>query len=97
MIVEIQCLPNPPGTDDNRYAYVEAAIAVIQRSGLHHAVSALGTTIEGPPERVWQVIREAHEACLKAGSSSLVSVIKVAQSTGDGPTMADLTGKFEGS
>ena len=96
MIVEIECLCNPPGTDQNRHAHVEAAIAVVQRSGLSYEVGALGTTLEGPPDRLWPLVREVHEACLKAGAASLVSVIKVAQSAGDGPTMSGLTQKFRG-
>ncbi|MHA1553397.1 MAG: thiamine-binding protein [Alphaproteobacteria bacterium] len=95
MIVEIQCLPSPSGTDDDRYAYVDAAIAVVQRSGLRHQVSALGTTVEGTPVQVWGVVRETHEACLKAGADKLVSVIKVAQTSDDALTMHELTAKFD--
>lgn len=95
MIVEIECLPTPPGTDTSPYAHVEAAIAVIQESGLKYEVSALGTTLEGEPEAVWPVVRSVHEACLKAGARSVVSVIKVAQAAhADGPTMQSLTTKF---
>jgi uncharacterized protein YqgV (UPF0045/DUF77 family) len=95
MIVEIECLPDPPGTAGNRYAHVEAAIALIQQSGLNYQVGALGTTFEGPPERVWPLMRAVHEACLAAGAGSLVSVIKIAQSAGEGPTMEGLAGKFQ--
>jgi uncharacterized protein YqgV (UPF0045/DUF77 family) len=95
MIIEIECLPTPPGTDENPYAHVEAAIAVIQQSGLKYEVSALGTTVEGEPESVWAVVREVHEACLEAGARSVVSIIKAFQSSRvDGPTMDSLTGKF---
>ena len=34
VIVEIECLATPPGTPDNPYKHIEAAIAVIQNSGL---------------------------------------------------------------
>ncbi len=97
MIVEIECLPNPPGTAESRYAHVEAAIAVIEQSGLNYRVGALGTTFEGPPDQVWLLVRLVHEASIAAGAASLVSVIKVAQSADDGPTMAALTEKFERS
>ncbi len=94
MIVEIQCLPDPPGTAANRYAYIEAAIAVIRASGLAYEVGALGTTVEGPPDRLWPLVRAVHEACITSGARGAVSVFKVAQSAGDGPTMTALTGKF---
>jgi len=96
MIVEIQVLPSPPGTPGNFYAHVDAAIAVIQASGLPYEVGALGTTIEGDPDALWPLMRRAHEACLAAGARGLVTVLKVEQaaSTGDQPTIASLTGKF---
>ncbi len=94
--MEIQCLANPPGTAEDRYAHVEAALAVIQRSGLKFEVDALGTTVEGPPEAIWPLGRAVHEACLTAGADSVVTVVKFAQSRDEttGNTIASLTGKF---
>lgn len=95
MIAELQVLPRPSGTDDDPHAHVEAAIAVIAASALHHEVSALGTTLEGPPEAVWATIRRAHEATLEAGADFTISMVKVAEGAGDrGPTMDLLTAKF---
>ena len=96
MIVEIQCLPSPAGTPAQRYAHVEAAIAVLQASGLPMEVGPLGTSVEGEPDQLWPLVRRAHEAVIASGADGLVSVIKVAQS-GDparASTMDDLVGKF---
>ncbi len=96
MIMEIECLPTPPGTADNRHAHVEAAIALIQASGLHYEVSALGTTVEGDPDAIWALARRVHESCLASGAQSLVSILKMAE--GRIPetqyTMSGLTRKF---
>jgi len=94
MIIEIQCLPFPPGTPENRYAHIEAAIAIIQASGLKYEVGALGTTIEGEPDAAWAVARKAHEACLAAGAGGIVTVIKVEQAATEPPTIDSLTAKF---
>ncbi len=96
MIMEIECLANPPGVPDDRYRHVEAAIAVIEQSGLAYEVDALGTTVEGEPDELWPLLRAVHEACLNAGADSLVTVVKVAQTSSRLPqaTMAGLTGKF---
>jgi uncharacterized protein YqgV (UPF0045/DUF77 family) len=96
MIVEIQCLPSPAGTPDQRYAHVEAAIAVIRSSGLAVEVGPLGTSVEGDPDVLWPLVRRAHEACLASGADGLVSVIKVSQrrDVDQQPTMEDLVGKF---
>lgn len=96
MIVEIECIANPLGTPSNPYQHVEAAISVIQNSGLRYEVSALGTTLEGDPDVVWPLLRRIHEASLASGAESLLTVIKVEQARPDlpQPTMAGLTGKF---
>jgi uncharacterized protein YqgV (UPF0045/DUF77 family) len=95
MIVELQCLASPAGTPDDPYKHVDAAIAVVQGSGLKYEVGALGTTVEGAPDEVWPLMRQVHEACLNAGAQGLVTVIKVEQTVAvDGPTIDSLTGKF---
>ena len=96
MIVEIQCLPSPPGNEERRWAHVEAAIAVIRGSGLAHEVGPLGTSLEGEPDQLWPLLRRVHEACLAAGADGLVSVIKVEQArrAEAQPTMQDLVREF---
>ena len=93
MIAEIQVAPSPPGTEDNPHAYVEAAIAVLQASGLRYEVGALGTTVEGDDDQVWATLRAAHEAMLAAGATGGISHIKVASVN---RTMDSLTSKFRG-
>jgi uncharacterized protein YqgV (UPF0045/DUF77 family) len=95
MIAELQVLPRPSGTDDDPHAYVDAAIAAIEASGVHHEVSALGTTFEGTPDQVWAALRAAHEATLAVGARFTISVVKLAEGVDDGgPTMDRLTRKF---
>lgn len=98
MIVEIQVLPFPPGNDEAFYAHVEAAIAVVGASGLHYEVGPLGTSVEGDPDDLWPLLRAVHEATLRNGATSVVSVIKVEQtaSAATQPTIESLTGKFRG-
>jgi len=91
VIAEIQVAPSPPGTDDNPHAYVEAAIAVLQDSGLHCEVGALGTTLEGEADAVWDTLRAAHEAMLIAGANGGLSHVKIASVQ---RTMDSLTEKF---
>jgi len=91
MIAEIQVAPSPPGTPEDPHAHVEAAIAVIQASGLRYEVGALGTTLEGDADEVWATLRAAHEAMIAAGATGGISHIKVASVN---RTMDSLTGKF---
>ena len=91
MIAEIQVAPSPPGTDENPHAHVEAAIAVIEASGLHYEVGALGTTLEGEDDAVWATLRAAHEAMLAAGATGGISHVKIASVD---RTIDSLTAKF---
>lgn len=99
MLVEIQCLPSPSGDDANPYAHVERAIAEIEASGLRYEVDALGTTFEGAPDEVWPLLRRVHESCVTSGATTVVTVIKLAQSAPSRPTpgIDDLVGKFRGA
>ncbi|SNS82845.1 Uncharacterized conserved protein YqgV, UPF0045/DUF77 family [Geodermatophilus pulveris] len=91
MIAEIQVAPSPAGTPEDPHAHVEAAVRVIQASGLRHEVGALGTTIEGEPDAVWATLRAAHEAMFAAGATSGISHVKVASVD---RTMDSLTARF---
>jgi uncharacterized protein YqgV (UPF0045/DUF77 family) len=97
MIAEIQVLPAPPGTAAERYAHVHAAIEVVEASGLRYEVGPLGTSIEGPPDEVWALLRRVHEATIGAGAGSVVSVVKVAERAGEadaGLTMGGLVDRY---
>ncbi len=84
MLVEIQVLPSPTGASPDSYSHVDAAIAAIAASGIRYEVGALGTTIEGTPDELWPVVRAAHEATLAAGAAQVVTIVKIAESTGGG-------------
>ena len=95
MIAEIQVIPRPAGTADDLYKHVDAAIAVIQASGLHHEVHGLGTVVEGPPDKVWPLLQAVHQATLESGAERTISVIKVSSGAqAGGPTVQDLVRKF---
>jgi len=91
VIAEIQVAPSPPGTPEDPHAFVEAAVRVIQASGLRSEVGALGTTLEGDADAVWATLRAAHEAMLAAGATSGISHVKIASVD---RTMDSLTRKF---
>ncbi|UUX95945.1 MTH1187 family thiamine-binding protein [Aquabacterium sp. J223] len=95
MLAEIQVIPRPAGTAADRYKHVDAAIAVIQASGLKHEVHGLGTVVEGPPDKVWALLQAVHQATLEAGAERTLSVIKVSSGAqAGGPTVEDLVRKF---
>ncbi|MGC3986361.1 MAG: thiamine-binding protein [Pseudorhodoferax sp.] len=95
MLAEIQVIPRPAGTADDRYKHVDAAIAVIQASGLRYEVHGLGTVVEGPPEKVWPLLQAVHQATLEAGAERTLSIVKVSSGAqAGGPRVEDLVRKF---
>ncbi len=95
MIAEIQVIPRPLGTASDRYKHVDAAIAIIQASGLRYEVHGLGTTIEGPPEKIWPLLQAVHQATLEAGAERSLSIFKVSSGAqAGGPSVDDLVRKF---
>jgi uncharacterized protein (TIGR00106 family) len=95
MIAEIQVVPRPIGTAEDRYKHVDAALAIIQASGLRYEVHALGTVIEGPPEQIWPLLQAVHQATLEAGAERTLSVIKISSgAAAGGPRVEDLVRKF---
>ena len=95
MLAEIQVIPRPVGTADDRYKHVDAAIAVIQASGLRYEVHALGTVVEGPADKVWLLLQAVHQATLEAGAERTLSIIKVSSGAqAGGPRVEDLVRKF---
>ncbi|HSI53715.1 MAG: MTH1187 family thiamine-binding protein [Ramlibacter sp.] len=95
MIAEIQVIPRPAGTASDLYKHVDAAIAVIQASGLRYEVHGMGTVIEGPPEKIWPMLQAVHEATLQSGAERTLSIIKVSGSAqAGGPRVEDLVRKF---
>ena len=95
VLAEIQVIPRPAGTADDRYRHVDAAIAVIQASGLRYEVHGLGTVVEGPPEKIWPLLQAVHQATLEAGAERTLSIIKVSSgAAAGGPRVEDLVRKF---
>jgi uncharacterized protein YqgV (UPF0045/DUF77 family) len=95
MIAELQVLPRPVGTAEDRYKHVDAAIAVIQASGLRYEVHAMGSIVEGPPEKIWPLLQAVHEATLASGAERTLSLFKVSGGAQPGGTkVEDLVRKF---
>ena len=90
IIAAFQILPN--GVDD-LYPCVDAAIKVVQSSGLPYDVSSFETTLEGDYDQIMEVIERAQDACFRYGADSLICNIKIANYP-SGITIDDHIGKY---
>ncbi len=82
----------PAGVDD-LYACVDAAIEVVQSSGLPYDVGSFETTVEGDYDQIMEVVKRAQAACFDYGAESVICNIKIANSLA-GTTIAEHIGKY---
>lgn len=75
--VSFQVLPGGLTNKTDVYAAVDAAIAVVARSGLRYLVGPMETTIEGDYHAIMTVIMDAQDAAIAAGAASVLTYIKV--------------------
>lgn len=95
MLIHVHVNPTPVGDERHRFEHVEAALRVIEASGLDYEVGALGTTVQGEPDRIWPLMRELHEATLASGANSVMTHVRIAEKRDAGQeiSMADLAGR----
>jgi uncharacterized protein YqgV (UPF0045/DUF77 family) len=89
--VAVQVLP----LTSDPFPLIHKAIAVIQASGVTYEVDAMETVMEGPLDRLLEIARQAHLACMEGGAEQVVTVIKI----GDrqvGTTIAEKVDRFRG-
>jgi uncharacterized protein (TIGR00106 family) len=75
--ISFEVLPGGLADKVEVYAAVDAAIAVVARSGLPYLVNPMETTIEGEYDQVMQIIKEAQQAALDAGARRVFTLIKI--------------------
>jgi len=89
--VAVQVLP----LTSDPFPLIHKAIAVIRASGVTYEVDAMETVMEGPLDRLLEIARQAHLACMEDGAEQVVTLIKI----GDrqlGTTIAEKVDKFRG-
>ena len=98
MIVDIEVVPQPLGTDDGQVRDTSRPRSRSRRaSGLHYEVNALGTTIEGAPDDVWPLAATHARVVPGIGCRARHHGVQDRTSTATtapDPTIDGLTGKF---
>ncbi|HWI55296.1 MAG TPA: thiamine-binding protein [Desulfobacteria bacterium] len=73
--VGFQVLPKIAGGDV--YPVVDKAIEVVQRSGVKYEVGAMETVMEGDLDQLIEIVKQAQEACIKAGALEVMTYVKI--------------------
>ena len=82
-IVNVAFQVLPTSSTKHPYSIVDEAIRVIEKSGLKYQVTPFETVIEGRYDEIIKVVKEAQEACYKAGADSLMAYMKIQSSRKD--------------
>lgn len=93
MIVNLSLQIIPVNTAD-AYPIIDAAIGIIQKSGLKYEVQPFATLLEGPLEEVMEVAMQAKDAALEAGGEELVINIQLHLKKDKNVHFEDKTEKF---
>jgi uncharacterized protein (TIGR00106 family) len=83
----------PKVEDERTYEVVDEAIKVIRESGVKYLVGPMETTMEGELDTLWEVVKKAQDACIRAGASRVMSVIKIDYKP-EGVTMEEKIHKY---
>ncbi|SNS73959.1 Uncharacterized conserved protein YqgV, UPF0045/DUF77 family [Ekhidna lutea] len=67
----------PLERDGDTYQKIDAAIDVIQRSGVQYMITPMETVMQGPYEKLQEVARDAQEALVAAGCKEFLVNIKM--------------------
>lgn len=92
-LVSIQIIPKTERYEDV-IPYVDAAIAMIDASGVVYRVGPLETTMEGELTLLLQLIEKMNEKMVEMGAISVISQVKIFYNP-QGAAIETLTGKYD--
>ncbi|MGF2615188.1 thiamine-binding protein [Rossellomorea vietnamensis] len=91
-LVSIQIIPKTKNGEDV-IPYVDAAISVIEESGVKYEVHPLETTMEGNLADLMKVIENMNKKMIEMGSRNVISQVKILYQP-SGISMDQLTVKY---
>jgi uncharacterized protein (TIGR00106 family) len=94
-IVNVAVQVLPVARDKKSYDIVDAAIEVIDKSGLNYMVTPFETVMEGKYADLMKVVSQVQAVCYEAGAESVMCYVKI-QSRREGTvTIMDKMAKYE--
>lgn len=91
-LVSVQIIPKTKILEDV-IPFVDAAIAIIDESGVKYKVQPLETTMEGELSELLLIIKKMNEKMIELGSVNVITQMKILYQP-DGITMETLTEKY---
>lgn len=79
VVAEISVIPV---SNADMKACIDAAVEAIRKCGLKYEVGALGTTIEGPLDRVVEAVQAVHQAAMNCGTERVITEVRIDERRG---------------
>ena len=92
--VAIQVLPKVLEQEETR-RIVDEVISYLASTGLRYAVGPFETTLEGELDQLLDLVKECCRICVRAGSPSVMSYVKISYKNDGVWTIADKTGRYQ--
>lgn len=73
----------PIGAKSDKYAIIDKAITLIHASGLNYKVCPFETVVEGPADKVYDLIRQIQDSSLSENCNEILINIKIHAATRD--------------
>jgi uncharacterized protein YqgV (UPF0045/DUF77 family) len=89
----VQVLPLQKSQEE-AYHIIDKAIGTINASGLKYVVCPFETVVEGPYDKVMQLLQDIQTACYTAGADSLLINMKLHTSKAKDMAIDDKIGKY---
>lgn len=93
-LISVQIIPKTEKYEDI-ISFVDAAIAVIDASGVKYEVHPLETTMEGELSSLLQIIEDMNKKMIALGAINVITQVKILYQP-TGITMGTLTEKYRG-
>lgn len=81
-------------SEQEAHRIIDAAIAVIQQSGMKYIVTPFETVIEGAYDKIMLLLDDIQQACYKEGAISLLINMKLHRNATRDLTIDDKIGKY---
>jgi uncharacterized protein YqgV (UPF0045/DUF77 family) len=91
--VALQVLPY--SKDIHPYKIVDAAIKIIEDSGIKYRVCPFETVMEGDYDEIMEIVKKIQVECLNSGADSMISNLKIQVDKFKNVSIEDITGKYD--
>ena len=94
-IVNLAIQVLPLATTKDKYEVIDDAISTIHASGLKYIVCPFETVVEGPYDKVMELVNAIQQTCFASGADEIIVNMKLQRRKNEDVFIEEKTGKYE--